>query len=208
MRTSIYVDGFNLYYRALKNSSYKWLNLEELCRRLLRPENNITSIKYFTANVKPRPNDPDQPVRQNIYLRALKTLPCVEIILGSFLSNTVRMPLAHPLPTGPKYVEVTKTEEKGSDVNIAAHLIHDAHLKKFDVAALITSDTDLSEPIRIITKEIKLPVVLLYPSEHISRNLSNYASSTKQIRQHFLRDSQFPDTLNDSNGTFSKPPSW
>ena len=27
MRTRVYVDGFNLYYGALKGTSFKWLNL-------------------------------------------------------------------------------------------------------------------------------------------------------------------------------------
>jgi hypothetical protein len=27
MRTSIYIDGFNLYYGAVKDTPYKWLNL-------------------------------------------------------------------------------------------------------------------------------------------------------------------------------------
>lgn len=34
-RTNVYIDGFNLFYGALKGSPYKWLNLEALCQRLL-----------------------------------------------------------------------------------------------------------------------------------------------------------------------------
>lgn len=59
MKTNIYVDGFNLYYGALKSTPYKWLNIVELCHQLL-PKSQIHRIKYFTAHVNARPNDPDQ----------------------------------------------------------------------------------------------------------------------------------------------------
>ncbi|MBI4642067.1 MAG: NYN domain-containing protein, partial [Candidatus Tectomicrobia bacterium] len=71
MRTYIYIDGFNLYYGALKGTPYKWLNVAELCRQLLHPKHDIQAIKYFTAYVHPRPHDPGQLVRQQTYLRAL-----------------------------------------------------------------------------------------------------------------------------------------
>ena len=33
--THVYIDGFNLYYGALKGTPYKWLDLEALCRKLM-----------------------------------------------------------------------------------------------------------------------------------------------------------------------------
>ena len=51
MRTRIYIDGFNLYYGALKNISFKWLDLSRLFRPLLKPNHNILKIKYFTAHI-------------------------------------------------------------------------------------------------------------------------------------------------------------
>ena len=113
MRTTIYIDGFNLYYRALRNSPYKWLNLEAMSRHLLRPTSTITCIKYFTARVTARPNDLDQPVRQDSYLRALATLHCITIIFGTFLTNTVSMRLANPQPGGPYYASVIKQKKRG-----------------------------------------------------------------------------------------------
>jgi uncharacterized LabA/DUF88 family protein len=55
-------------------------------------------------------------------------------------------------------VWVDKTEEKGSDVNLASHLLRDAYTKRFEVAVLITNDSDLAEPVRIVAQEIGLPV--------------------------------------------------
>jgi hypothetical protein len=86
IKTTVYVDGFNLYYRALRKTPYKWLNLRKLCE-LPRPQNEIVEIKYFTARVKARPSDPSQPQRQQMYLRALRTLPGLSIHLGHFLAT-------------------------------------------------------------------------------------------------------------------------
>jgi uncharacterized LabA/DUF88 family protein len=204
----VYVDGFNLYYRALKDTPYKWLNLEEMVRRILSPQNDIIAIKYFTARVSARPNDPQQPVRQDIYLRALRTLPTVSIIFGTFLTTTVRMRLAQPPASGSPYVEVIKTEEKGSDVNIASHLLHDAHRRQFDVAVVVTNDSDLCEPIRLVRKELGVPVGVVYPGVNLSRQLQPLASFVRPIRKHVLAQSQFPPQLTDSVGTFHKPAVW
>jgi hypothetical protein len=122
----VYVDGFNLYYGAVKGTPYKWLDISKLCHFLL-PKNQVLKIKYFTALVNPRPDDPGQPLRQQIYLRALRCLPNLEIILGHFLTHIVSMPLANCPPKNQKYVQVIKTEEKGSDVNIATHMLNDGY---------------------------------------------------------------------------------
>lgn len=60
---SVYIDGFNLYYGAVRGTPFKWLNVARMCQLLL-PDDQIVNIKYFTAMVNPRPRDPDQRVRQ------------------------------------------------------------------------------------------------------------------------------------------------
>lgn len=77
------------------------------------PQKHIVKIKYFTARVSARPHDPDQPVRQQAYLRALETIPHLQIIYGHFLTNTVKMPVANCPPGKQCYETVIKTEEKG-----------------------------------------------------------------------------------------------
>src|SRR6266849_8379196 len=114
MRTFVYVDGFNLYFGALQRTPYRWLNLQRLCELMLAAHNRIERIKYFTAHVTQRPRDPLQPARQQAYLRALKTLPSLDVVLGHFLTHEVKMPLAGtPMGQPLKYVSVLKTEEKG-----------------------------------------------------------------------------------------------
>ena len=100
MPTNVYVDGFNLYYGCLRGTPYKWLDLDALCRRLF-PRDRINRIRYFTAIVSARPGDPQQPQRQQAYLRALQTIPGLTIHRGRYLTHPTRMLLAHPVPGGP-----------------------------------------------------------------------------------------------------------
>jgi hypothetical protein len=92
MRTWVYVDGFNLYYGALKGTPYKWLNLAALAKEFLPPSHTIEKIKYFTARVSGAA-DPDAPRRQQLYLNALSTLPEVEVYYGRFLSKSIWRPI-------------------------------------------------------------------------------------------------------------------
>lgn len=102
LRTIVYVDGFNLYYRCLKGTGHRWLDLVALCRRVLNPVNDVVALKYYTAMVDARPSDLDQPVRQSTYLRALRTRPEVSIHLGHYLTKPTRLPLARPVPGLPR----------------------------------------------------------------------------------------------------------
>lgn len=204
-RVIVYIDGFNLYYGALKGTPYKWLDLGRLCQRLL-PDDSIVAIKYYTARVSARPGNLTAPTDQQMYLRALRTIPNLSITYGHFLTHSVRMTLTGVVP--PQKVWVDRTEEKGSDVNLAAHLVRDACTKQFDTAALITNDSDLAEPVRIVRHEIGLPVGVLSPRPRHSAELQKVATFLKRIRQAQLVSCQFPVSLTDAHGTFHKPSSW
>ena len=208
MRTIVYVDAFNLYYGCLRETPYRWLDLERLARVLLAAHNHLVQIKYFTARLSARPHDPDQPNRQQLYLRALGTLPMVDVHFGHYLTHEVMMPLAAPTPGGPRYVRVIRTEEKGSDVNLATHLIADGYEDAFDAAALITNDSDLLEPVRLVRGRLKKTVGILNPQRHPSFVLARAASFFKQIRPAALKASQFPTELRDAVGPFRKPDRW
>lgn len=208
MRTIVYVDAFNLYYGCLRGTPHRWLDLEQLARRLLASHHQVVGIKYFTARVSARPGDPDQPNRQQLYLRALGTLPLVEVHFGHYLTHPVRMPLAAPVRGGPRHVEVLKTEEKGSDVNLATHLVADGCEDRYDCAALVTNDSDLLEPVRLVRGRLSKVVGVLNPQEHPSFVLKHAATFFKQIRAAALGASQFPEELRDQVGVFRKPPGW
>ena len=104
-------------------------------------------------------------------------------------------------------VLVVKSDEKGSDVNLASHLLRDAFLDKFDVAAIITNDSDLVEPIKIANRHGK-KVGVLSPHTTCVRELSRWANFVKIISPADLAASQFPRVLSDAAGSFHRPERW
>jgi uncharacterized LabA/DUF88 family protein len=207
-RTNVYIDGFNLFYGALKGSPYKWLDLEALCRHLL-PKDSINRIRYFTARVSARPGDPQLPIRQETYLRALATLPTVSVHLGVFYVSTARAYLAHPPATGPKTAEVIKTEEKGSDVALATYLMLDACRGDCGTAVLITNDSDLREPLRLARDELGLTTGVINPHPAGRRSRALQATFFKQLRPSALVACQLPSQVTDGRGRkITKPGDW
>lgn len=202
MKANIYVDGFNLYYGAVKDTPFRWLDIAVLCSLLL-PRDNIHQIKYFTALVDPHPTDPGQRTRQETYLRALATIPNLTTFFGFFLTHEVTMPLV-----GGGSARVVKTEEKGSDVNLATQLLQDVYHDDFEIAVIISNDSDLLMPIQVVTREFNKPVGLLNPQKRVSSALLPHVVFIKHIRSGVLAKSQFPPTLTDGRGVFSKPASW
>jgi uncharacterized LabA/DUF88 family protein len=209
MRTRVYVDGYNLYYACLRRSPHKWLNIHALCTALL-PRNQIDLVRYFTAQVSARPHDPSQPQRQQTYFRALGTVPEISIHFGHFLTHEVSMPEAAAWHAG-RYrgVRVIKTEEKGSDVNLATHLLLDAFDDAFDVATIISNDSDLKEPIAHVRQRFGKKIGLLVPrTTHVSRALQPLADFIKRFGPAALQSAQFPAAMTDSVGAFHKPKGW
>jgi uncharacterized LabA/DUF88 family protein len=206
MRVYVYVDGFNLYYRALKGTQFKWLNLNELAKRVLAPSDTVIKVRYFTARVSARAGDPDAPRRQQILFNAIKTVPNIEFHYGRFLPKTKKRPL---VSTG-KFVEIHDTEEKGSDVNLATHLLNDGWHKRYDVALVMSQDTDLIEPIRIVVQELGLKVgVVWLDGRRPSRYMSAAASFVRHISHADLGASQFPNPIILPDGTkLNKPATW
>lgn len=257
MRTRIYVDGFNLYYGAVRGTRFKWLNPVRLSSLLLPPEHTIDRLLYFTAHVSGA-LDPDAPVRQHTYLSALRSQPIVDVHFGNFLAKTVWRPLVNlpvadrqinaprpitlpagifsvtgvtshqTLPVGsyPRQnkrdkkrrkknaplqdalvAEFHTMEEKGSDVNLAVHLLNDAWKGLFDAAVVISNDTDLETPIRIVSAELGKPVFIVCPGRwQVAPKLRKAANYVRHVRDSHLKAAQFPNPL--PGTTIFKPAEW
>ncbi|MGK5089203.1 NYN domain-containing protein [Bdellovibrionota bacterium FG-2] len=207
-KTIVYIDGFNLYYGCLKGTPYRWLNLRTMVEKIL-PKNEIVQIKYFTAQVSGSVDDPDKPQRQLTYQRALKTIPNLEIYKGQFLSH----PGWRPLADGGKMVRVMLTQEKGSDVNLATHVLADAFDRKFDAATIVSNDSDLKAPLVLVRDRFKKGVVWINPhSENPdskpSGELNQVASIKRGVFEETLKVSQFSTEMSDAKGLFHKPKGW
>ena len=207
MRTFVYVDGFNLYYRALKGTPWKWLDLVTLFTRVLEPRHRILGVKYFTARVSGTLADPSKPQRQDVYLRALQRYrPEVEVFFGHFLRHRVRAPLAQPVGNQ-RTIEVIKTEEKGSDVNLAVHLLNDGWLDAYDCGVVVSNDSDIAEAMRLVRQHRGKRIGLVTPGAgRPSRQLMAHADFSRHVRANGLRHSQLPDPIPGSN--VRKPAAW
>lgn len=216
-RTIVYIGGLNLFYRALKGTSHKWLDVAAVSRASLPSTCRIVRVNYYTARVSGRTN-PSAPRDQHAYLRALGTLPGVSIHFGNFLAHPKWAGLVQPpdfrpsftLPAGaaPQVARVWKTEEKGSDVNLGVHLVRDASLNAYDEAAVLTNDTDLLEPIRIVTKEVGRPITLLTPENVASPSLSAVATHVRHIRP-YLGICALPNPISvQGKKPITKPMDW
>ena len=151
--TNLYIDGFNLYYRALKDTPFRWLDLRKLAETLF-PQDTIHKICYFTARLDSRPGNPNQPRRQLVYLRALSTLPALDVYYGVFRSGVKRRPLAQPVPGLPTHVLVKESEEKGSDVNLATRLLIDGFKGEYEQAVVVSNDADFAGAMRSVRDDL------------------------------------------------------
>jgi hypothetical protein len=212
-RTNVYVDGFNLYYGALKGRGpgYKWLDLARLVQRLF-PDHDVCRLRYFTARVSARPNDLQLPDRQQADLRALATLPGLTVHPGEFKVTYPWMPLYQPSARAGSPLtkaQVIKTEEKGSDVNLATYLVFDGCRQDYDEAIVITNDSDLREPVRLVREELQLPVGVINPHSRARQSLAIKASFSRQLRPETVAACQFPDIVKDAAGrSIRKPVGW
>jgi uncharacterized LabA/DUF88 family protein len=231
-RARVYIDGFNFYYAAFVEGDWdrlKWLDLVAFSKCLV-PSMTIDHVRYFTAQVKPRPDDPNAHIRQGIYLNALRTLSPLSIHMGSFSKHEVPMHLA-PAPVagkqpdivyrevgGPHRAWVYKLEEKGSDVNLATFLLREAFKKLYDVAVVVSDDSDLFEPVKMVQKEFGREVIVARvprysrvggKKEERGSVFDGKVAFIKDVRRAYLADSQLPVTLQDHDGkVIARPVEW
>lgn len=205
-RTAVYIDGFNLYYGALKGTQYKWLDLDRYFR-LLRPNDDLQCIRYFTAMV----NGPTKP-NQETYLKALATTPMVTAILGKFKNKRIKCTLPGCSYSGSRFFKTP--EEKRTDVNIAVYMLDDAYQDVCDHLLLISGDSDLVPAVRTISMRFPAKPITVYvpardPTRGSAVELRTAAHRNRDLPLNLLPHAQFPSTIPDGmGGILSKPASW
>lgn len=203
-RVAVYVDGLNLYYGLNYPDwrQYHWLDLRRLAERLLRPGQRLAMVRYFTARFQRRAEYPYRHTSQDIYLKALATLPDLTIQYGHHMSKT---------RTCRNCKASWETfEEKMTDVNIAVALLRDAQHNAFDTAMLISADSDLIGPIDAVLHSCPVKrIVVAFPPNRNSEDLKNYATAFVKLGRRTIARSQFPAYIIDANGyPIRKPARW
>lgn len=207
----VYIDGFNLYRRAIQGTAHKWLDIYRMSTLLL-PQFEVQQVRYFTARVREQRHKPFSPQRQQAYLRALESNPKITVHYGKFRIDPREMqkhPLEYDADGLHVMVKVRKFEEKGSDVNLATHLLNDAFQERADAYVVMTNDSDLVEPLRLLRDEWQRTVGLITPGNSSSAALMATAPQiVLQLREGVLDASHLPDELTDSKGRIRRPLGW
>ncbi|MFI8634211.1 NYN domain-containing protein [Microbacterium sp. NPDC077663] len=211
----VYVDGFNLYRRCLERyPASKWLDLPVLMDRLL-PKHDVIHVHYFTALIRAGAgDDPQGPIRQQTYIRALETTGRVTTHYGTYRIDKRLMP-KHPAEMGDDgsliRVAVRKTEEKGSDVNLAVRMLLDAHRNAADLYCMLTNDSDQVTTIRTLQEEVGVDVGWISPMPTLrqSKDLKKtQPSHVACISAEDLMASQLPDEVQNGQQTLRRPARW
>jgi uncharacterized LabA/DUF88 family protein len=202
MNVICYVDGFNLYHglRSQGWRKYYWLDLWALAERFLKPRQSLVEVAYCTTLIKA---DPPGQQRQLDFIDAIKvTRPNIKIEYGHYLAKEM-----HCFKCGNIY---TRYEEKMTDVNIACRMLTDAMDDRFDVALLISGDSDLVPPVRIIRRRWPMKrVIAVFPPNRRSDALRHAVHGQKWIAEADVRASQLPQHVTVTPGrAISRPANW
>jgi len=213
-RTIVYIDGYNLYYRLLRGTGDKWLDLYAFSKRLLSDDHDIVEVKYFTSMVVPYPHDPASIERQNVYLQAVAANPKVRVILGYYSKRPAILPACSPncraCPESKNgFVRVYKFEEKRTDVNMAVSVVRDAARGAADSFVLVTGDSDQVATVRAVRKDFSRQVLVFDPHDKLCDDLKKSATYYKSVPRELASQCHLPQSFVDDNGqTHVCPVAW
>lgn len=106
-------------------------------------------------------------------------------------------------------VRVWVAKEKGSDVNLATQLLLDAALDRFDVAYVVSNDSDFARPIGLAAGQLNKDVRVIYPGDTPARQLSLLPVPVAPLWPSTILSSQIRhDTIRTSRGSITRPPEW
>jgi len=201
-RAIVYIDGYNFYYGLKKVGfrKYLWLNFDKFSQNLLLPSQKLVKIKYFTsAEIFAE----ESRKRQALYFDALATLPNLKRYMGHFQDDTDRW-----CTNCNQFV--SDTREKRTDVNLATAMLVDAFLDRYDIAILISSDSDFIAPIQAVINHFqKKKVFTAISPGRSSKALRGVSTGIITITEEMLSNNQFPDMVTGTAGfDLLRPDDW
>ena len=197
-RAFAYVDGFNLYHGMLdaRLHNARWLDLRAMCEGLPRPHQRLGLVRYFTDRVR---DDAAAAENQAVFIDALQARGGVEIEFGHFLATSVKCRKCG-------FVR-TRNEEKRTDVNMAVRLLEDAFDDRFDLAIVISADSDLVAPIEAVRRRFPdKQVMVAFPPQRRSAQLRRAANAAFHLSGPTIRSSRLPDPVLAPSGVELRAP--
>lgn len=234
---NLYYGGRDCCGRS--SSGWRWLDVRALIEstiRLQRSWQNTTlvNVVYCTARVDAKTN-PSAHADQDVYLKALKATNSVDHIeYGNYVARTktgllatddpktkkpkifrsnwpvmVRDPARSSVKDAEFMVRYLHLEEKGSDVNVASHLLLDVLNGDVDAAIVVSNDSDLAFPVRAARDRV--PVGLINPRNGYTAG-ALMGKKTDGVGDHWwwkLQAAAYKKSqLADPAGKFTKPAGW
>ena len=170
-QTTFYIDGFNFYY-GLKRSmtvdkkwgNAYWIDLVKLCSGFIAPDEKLKKVVYFTA----KPLGTSKSSRQQAFLNSNKFVNnnTFEVIKGKYLEKHIECPYCK--------ADISRPEEKKTDVNISIRMISDCIHANTDVVVLVSADTDLIPPLELIKNDFpNIKIRVCFPPSNYSHDITD-----------------------------------
>lgn len=233
---NLYYGGRGIMGRG--TAGWRWLDLRALSERLVAQrsgwaEAHVERVVYCTARIHADDNI-DGARDQNVYLRALRAANAIDVIeFGAYVKRVAPAPLAtrdskgrpvvttatwpvmvqdnegRPVPDARFMVSVMRREEKGSDVNVAAHLLLDLLYNRVDAAVVISNDSDLAFLIAQARDVVSVGVVnptRSYPAGKLADDATRGHGGHwwYQLQPSDFTEAQLPGTI----GKLTRPHGW
>ena len=164
-RVAIFIDGSNLYHALQNNFKRHDLNFAEFAKKLCG-QRRLSRVYYYNVLQDPE-HWPDAHKEQQEFLDSLRKMPYLEVRLGGIkLSQGVQV-------------------EKGIDIMLATDLLHFAWNGLYDVAVLVSGDSDFAYVLQA-AKNIGKHIEVAYFERTVARDLLDVADYYHLLNRGFF----------------------
>lgn len=172
-RLEIFVDGTNFHLACRSAGIAYVIDIPFLARQLARTGNGYVLVKmrYYTAP-SPHSGTPEYKNQQRFF-DELRRARNIELILGRH----------EPRFDGGRKYHV----EKETDVNLAVDMVVGAYEHRYDVAMLISGDTDYVRAIKAVQAVGKRVIWCRLPNQRHSDALAHVCDGQFELTEKFLR---------------------
>ena len=196
-RAIAFVDGFNLYHAidGLNRPHLKWIDLRALAHSFLRDGQVLIAVKYYTAYATWLPG---AYARHREYVAALKASG-VHVLLSEFRDRP-----SECYRCGHRWIG---HEEKQTDVQMAVDIVADCLENRFDLALVITADSDLTPAISRVRTSPGKRLLMIAPPGRFNR--ARDLQFTHQIRRGRIARFLLPAVVTgDGQVVATRPPEY
>lgn len=193
LKAMAFIDYQNFYYSTsnyLKSINQSGLRLDykDLCQQIV---NNISLqpavlVKTYLFAAKPCDallNSCNPKYKNlNTWLKSLKNKPYFEVIEGT---QQIR-PSMKGQEIDPNDPSTYSTTEKETDVNIAVQMVSKAYKNSYDIAVLLSNDTDYLPIVKTLHDLGKIIVLVKLPDQKVYK-FENYVDEIFQIDYSFFQ---------------------